>query len=323
MEEYQSRIDLSAFSQKVSEIKTEIGKFIVGQEHMTDLLIIALLSDGHVLLEGVPGVAKTLMARVLARTIDTTFKRIQFTPDLLPSDIIGTTIFNMQKSVFSFHKGPLFSNVVLVDEINRAPAKTQAALFEAMEERQISVDGTTYPLLPPFVVLATQNPIDLEGTYRLPEAQIDRFLFKIVVDYPKIEEEKKILNNFQERKGNVDIGKVNKIITSEELFEIREKVSGIYVEEKLIDYIAKIVDKTRNNPDLYLGSSPRGSLSILASAKACAAINGRDFVTPDDIKYVTPSVLIHRLILSPEKDIEGVKSEDVISDILSSLEIPR
>ena len=229
----------------------------------------------------------------------------------------------MQKSVFSFHKGPLFSNVVLVDEINRAPAKTQAALFEAMEERQISVDGTTYPLLPPFVVLATQNPIDLEGTYRLPEAQIDRFLFKIVVDYPKIEEEKKILNNFQERKGNVDIGKVNKIITSEELFEIREKVSGIYVEEKLIDYIAKIVDKTRNNPDLYLGSSPRGSLSILASAKACAAINGRDFVTPDDIKYVTPSVLIHRLILSPEKDIEGVKSEDVISDILSSLEIPR
>lgn len=323
MEEYQSRIDLSGFSQKVNEIKAEIGKIIVGQEEMTNLLVIALLSDGHVLLEGVPGVAKTLTARVLSHTIDTDFKRIQFTPDLLPSDIIGTTIFNMQKSAFTFHKGPLFSNVVLVDEINRAPAKTQAALFEAMEERQISVDGKTYPLEQPFIILATQNPVDLEGTYRLPEAQIDRFLFKIVVDYPKLEEEVEILKKSQERKGNLDLGKVNKVIRTKELLEIRKIITKIHVEDKLIAYIAKIIDRTRNNPDLYLGSSPRGSLSILASAKAFAAINGRDFVTPDDIKYVTPSVLVHRLILSPEKEIEGVKSEDIIKDILASIEIPR
>ena len=323
MEEFKTRIDLSGFSQKVDEIKKEIAKFIVGQEQMSNLLLIALISDGHVLLEGVPGVAKTLAARVLARTINTGFKRIQFTPDLLPSDIIGTSVFNMQDSAFTFHKGPLFSNVILVDEINRAPAKTQAALFEAMEERQISVDGTTYPLKPPFVVLATQNPIDLEGTYRLPEAQIDRFLFKIVVDYPKLNEEVEILKKFHERKGDVDISKVKKIISTKELAEIRKVVTEIHVEDKLMEYIATIVERTRNNPDLYLGSSPRGSLAILASSKAFAAMNGRDFVSPDDIKYVVPHVLVHRLILSPEKDIEGVGSDDIINDILSDVEIPR
>ena len=323
MEEFESRIDLTKFSTKVEELKSEIKKYIVGQERMIDLLVIALLADGHVLIEGVPGVAKTLTARILARTINADFKRIQFTPDLLPSDIIGTLIFNMQESKFTFNKGPLFSNIVLVDEINRAPAKTQAALFEAMQERQISADGITYPLQPPFIVLATQNPIDLEGTYRLPEAQIDRFLFKIIVDYPNLEQEEAILEAFQERKADIDVSKVKKVMTVKELLSIRKTVAEVHVEKPIIQYIARIIDSTRNNPDLFLGESPRSSLAILGASKAMAAMSGRDFVTPDDVKFVTPHVLVHRLILSPEKDIEGMSSHDIIEDILSDIEIPR
>ncbi len=320
---YRPRMDLKPFAEKIEQIREEVGRFIVGQEQMIDLLIIALLSDGHVLIEGVPGVAKTITARILARTIDTGFKRIQFTPDLLPSDIIGTSVFNAQTGKFSFSKGPLFSNIILADEINRAPAKTQAALFEAMEERQITADGTTYLLEDPFMVLATQNPIDQEGTYRLPEAQIDRFLFKIIVDYPTLEDEVKIISDFHERKKHIDINDVKSIISISELKELRAKLNEVYVEEPLIRYIAKIVESTRNNPSFFLGASPRASLAILHSSKAFAAMNGRDFITPDDIKFVAPHIFVHRLIISPEKEIEGVDSMEYIREILTEVEIPR
>jgi MoxR-like ATPase len=320
---FKTRINLEPFSKKVEAIRSEIANYIVGQEQMVNLLIIALLADGHVLIEGVPGVAKTITARILSRTIDADFKRIQFTPDLLPSDIIGTSIFNAQSSKFTFNKGPLFSNIILADEINRAPAKTQAALFEAMEERQITADGTTYKLDPPFVVLATQNPVDQEGTYRLPEAQIDRFLFKILVDYPTLDQEVKIITDFHERKRNINVDDVKTIINRKELKELRDLIGDIFVEEKLIRYIAQIVESTRNNPNLFLGASPRASLAILHASKALAAMQGRDFVSPDDIKFVVPHILVHRLILSPEKEIEGIESMEYIQELLNETEIPR
>lgn len=323
MEQFEQRTDLSKFAGKVDEIRNEIQQYIVGQQKVIDHLIIALLSDGHVLIEGVPGLAKTLLARILAKIIDVDFKRIQFTPDLLPSDIIGTSVFNMQESKFYFNKGPLFSNIVLADEINRSPAKTQSALFEAMEEKQITVDGKTYPLKPPFLVLATQNPIDMEGTYRLPEAQIDRFLFKITIDYPSLEEETKILSRHQQRHGTVDIKSIKKILLKKELESIRETVQKIHVEDSLLDYIARLIVKTRNNPDLFLAASPRASIAILTASKAFAAMNGRDFVTPDDVKFVLPPALIHRLVLSPEKELEGSTIEDVIAKLIHTVEIPR
>jgi MoxR-like ATPase len=323
MYEPEVRIDLEPIATKVAAIRVEMEKYIVGQEQMLNLLLVALLADGHVLIEGVPGVAKTITARVLSKTVSVEFKRIQFTPDLLPSDIIGTSVYNTQKSIFTFNKGPLFSNFVLADEINRAPAKTQAALFEAMEERQITADGTTYKLNDPFMVLATQNPIDLEGTYRLPEAQVDRFLFKIIVGYPSLEQETQIITNHHLRNGNINIDGVEEVINAKELSELRSKIGEIYIDQKLIKYIAQLVDGTRNNPNLFLGASPRASLSILQASKAFAAINGRDFVTPDDIQYVAPHVLIHRVILSPEKEIEGVENMDYIREIIQKVEVPR
>jgi len=323
MEQFEQRVDLSSFAEKVDAIRNEIKQYIVGQEKVIDELLIALLADGHVLIEGVPGLAKTLLARVLARVIDVDFKRIQFTPDLLPSDIIGTSVFNMQESKFHFNKGPLFSNIVLADEINRSPAKTQAALFEAMEEQQISVDGKTYILKSPFLVLATQNPVDMEGTYRLPEAQIDRFLFKITVDYPSLEEETAILSRQQQRKGRIDVKKVKTVLAKNELENVRAAVQQIHVEDSILDYIAQLIVKTRNNPDLFLAASPRASLAILSASKAFAAMNGRDFVTPDDVKFVVPPALIHRLILSPEKELEGSTIDDVINELINTVEIPR
>ena len=323
MYEPENRIDLEPLASKVAEIRLEIEKYIVGQEQMLNLLLIALLADGHVLIEGVPGVAKTITARLMAKTIDVEFKRIQFTPDLLPSDIIGTSIYNTQKSQFTFNKGPLFSNIILADEINRAPAKTQAALFEAMEERQITADGKTYQLKAPFMILATQNPIDLEGTYRLPEAQVDRFLFKIIVDYPDIEQEAQIISQHHSRGGNIKVNDCEAIINYNELAQLRDNINQIHIDSKLIQYIAQMVDGTRNNPNLFLGASPRASLAILQSSKAFAAINGRDFVIPDDIKYVTPHILIHRVILSPDKEIEGVESMDYIRELINKIEIPR
>lgn len=317
------RTDLSTLQQSVHTLKTEIGKVIVGQEQMVELLLAAVLADGHVLIEGVPGVAKTLTAKLLSKCISVGFSRIQFTPDLMPSDVIGTTIFNPKDSTFQFNKGPIFSNIVLIDEINRAPAKTQAALFEVMEERQITVDGHSYQLSTPFMVVATQNPIEQEGTYHLPEAQLDRFLFKINVSYPTAEQEfRVVLQHHQQNLGEM-INQVSAALTATQIQELRKQVRTIHVEEKLISYITTIVANTRNHKSIYLGASPRASIGILNGAKALASMRGRDFVTPDDIIYVIPAVLRHRIVLTPDKEMEGASTDDVIQQIITSIEVPR
>ncbi len=323
MEQFESRIDLTELTQKVEKIKAELALYLVGQHQLVDYLLMSLLADGHVLIEGVPGVAKTLTAKLLAKSIHANFKRIQFTPDLMPSDITGTSIYNSKTNEFEFKAGPLFTNIVLADEINRAPAKTQAALFEAMEERQITVDGKTYLLESPFMVLATQNPIEQEGTYRLPEAQLDRFLFKLVVNYPSLEEETTILQLAHTNINQTDLSKVQAILNKEEIKALRKTVSSILVEEHLFKYIAQIVGSTRHNPSLYLGASPRASIAILNAAKACACLRGRDFVSPDDIKYVCAPVLRHRVVLTPEKEMEGITCDTVIQQLVDKIEIPR
>lgn len=320
---FNTRIDLEQLKDAVIKIKAELGKIIVGQEHFMDLLIVALLADGHVLIEGVPGVAKTITAKLLSKTIDTGFSRIQFTPDLMPSDVLGTSILNMKTSEFEFRNGPIFSNLVLIDEINRAPAKTQAALFEVMEERQISIDGHTFKMKPPFMVLATQNPIEQEGTYALPEAQLDRFLFKIDVGYPNLEEEILILKTHHDRKGVLPQSLISPLLSEADLLEYKSKIFDILVDEKLMTYIAQIITKTRNHPHLYLGGSPRASIAVLNSSKAYAAINGRDFVIPEDIKKVISPVLRHRIILTPEREMEGMTADKVIEMIVQSVEVPR
>ena len=323
MENFETRIDLSSINQTTEALKHEIGRYIIGQQQNIDLLLMALLADGHVLLEGVPGVAKTLMAKLLAKTIDAQFKRIQFTPDLMPSDVIGTMIYNAKTNDFEFKRGPLFANMVLSDEINRAPAKTQAALFEAMEERQITVDGTTHILDTPFMVLATQNPIEQEGTYRLPEAQLDRFLFKIEVSYPSLEEEKEILKTFHINKNIIDFTKVKSFLNAATITSLRQTVQQVHVEENLMSYIAQIIHETRHHAAILLGASPRASLAVMNASKACAVLRGRDFISPDDIKFVTPHILKHRITLTPEKEMEGVLITEVINQVLEKIEIPR
>ena len=320
---FQQRIDLSGLNKAVLEIRNEIGRVIIGQHKMVDLLMIGLLCDGHILIEGVPGVAKTLTAKLIAKIIDVDFSRLQFTPDLMPSDVVGTSVFNPKEGDFRFKSGPIFSNIVLIDEINRAPAKTQAALFEVMEERQVTVDGYTHIMGIPFIVLATQNPIEQEGTYRLPEAQLDRFLFKIDVKYPTLAEEITILTNQQGKTQGQMLEDVRKILSPVDIQYYRSQIQSVIIEPKLIEFIARIVNETRNNPALYLGASPRASLAILKSAKANAAIKGRDFVTPEDIVEMAPHVLRHRIILTAEKEMEGITADDLIDNILKSIEVPR
>ncbi len=320
---FNNRIPLEELKQAVGQIKKELAKVIIGQENFIELLIVSLLVDGHVLIEGVPGIAKTITAKLFAKTLKTNFSRIQFTPDLMPSDILGTSIFNVKSSEFEFKKGPIFSNIILIDEINRAPAKTQAAMFETMEERQVTMDGTTYPMETPFMVLATQNPIEQEGTYALPEAQLDRFIFKIKVDYPSVEEEIKIIQTHHERKGEQPQTLIKDVLTPKQLADFKAKIQDVVVEEKIIKYIADIITKTRNHPHLYLGGSPRASIATLNSAKAFAAINGRDFVTPEDVKKALVPVLNHRVILTPEREMEGMTTDSVVHMIMESVEIPR
>lgn len=322
-EVFQPRTDLSALNQRMHAIRNEIGKVIIGQQKMLDLLMIGLLCDGHILIEGVPGVAKTLTAKLIAKIIDVDFSRIQFTPDLMPSDVVGTSVFNPKEGDFYFKPGPVFSNIILIDEINRAPAKTQAALFEVMEERQVTVDGVTHEMRFPFIILATQNPVEQEGTYRLPEAQLDRFIFKIDVQYPSLQEEIGILNNQHGSTQKELLNQVNTILSVAEIHEFRNIIQSIIVEPRLIEFIAKIVVETRNNPALYLGASPRASLAILRASKANAAIKGRDFVTPEDIVEMAVPVLRHRIILTPEKEMEGVTEDDLIESILKAIEVPR
>ncbi|TAJ14636.1 MoxR family ATPase [Marinilabiliaceae bacterium JC017] len=320
---FENRLNVEELNHAAFRIKQEISKVIVGQEKVLDQLLTAFLANGHVLIEGVPGIAKTMMAKLLAKTISTGFSRIQFTPDLMPSDVLGTTIYNTGTSKFEFNKGPVFSNLVLIDEVNRAPAKTQAALFEVMEERQVTTDGETRFMEPPFLVFATQNPVEHEGTYRLPEAQLDRFLFKVIIDYPNLEEEITILSNAQNRENVKEIDEINPVVTADEIIRYQQLVTKIVVDDDILRYIANIVEKTRRSSALFLGASPRASLAVLTSAKATAALEGRDFVTPDDVKKVLYPVLGHRIILTPEKEMEGVKPETVIKQIVDNVEIPR
>lgn len=320
---FEQRTDLTQLNEAVSNVREQIKKLIVGQDEMVKLIITAVLADGHVLIEGVPGVAKTLTAKLVAKSINVQFSRIQFTPDLMPSDVLGTPVFNPKEGNFEFKRGPLFSNIVLIDEINRAPAKTQSALFEVMEERQITVDGRTYPMQPPFMVLATQNPVEQEGTYRLPEAQLDRFLFKVLVPYPNETEEMEILTQFHNLGSTNAMDAIQPVLSGETIVQVRKVVKGIMIEERLLQFIARLVHNTRNNKSIYLGGSPRASLAIMNASKAMAAINGRDFVTPEDILDVVTPVLRHRIILSPDKEMEGVTEDVVIRQIIQSMDIPR
>jgi len=320
---FRPRTDLTALNEAVLAIRSEIKKVIVGQDEMVKLILAALLADGHVLIEGVPGVAKTLTAKLVARSISAGFSRIQFTPDLMPSDVLGTPVFNPKEALFEFKKGPIFSNIVLVDEINRAPAKTQSALLEVMEERQASVDGKTYPMAAPFIVMATQNPVEQEGTYRLPEAQLDRFLFKIVVPYPAESEELAILIQFHQM-GNTKVNEiVRPVLNGEQINHLRHQIKDILIEEKLLQFIAKLIHQTRNHKSIYLGASPRASLAVMNASKAIAAMHGRDFVMPEDILEVVTPVLRHRIILAPDKEMEGVTEEEVIKQIIHGMDVPR
>ena len=322
-ENTEKRVDLTLFSEKIQALKDRIATVIVGQEQTVDLVLTVVLANGHVLLEGVPGVAKTLLARLVARLIKADFSRIQFTPDLMPSDVLGTTVFNMKTNDFDFHQGPVFADLVLVDEINRAPAKTQAALFEVMEERQVSIDGTTHQMGELYTILATQNPVEQEGTYKLPEVQLDRFLMKITMGYPSLEEEVDILERHHANASLVKLESLAPVLTKEELLSLRRLMEHVFVDRTLLQYIALIVQQTRASKAVYLGASPRASVAMMQASKAYALLQGRDFVTPEDIKFVAPYVLQHRLILTAEAEMEGYSPVKVTQRLIDKVEVPK
>ena len=319
----EERMDLTLFSEKIERLKGQIAHIIVGQEMAVDMVLTSMLADGHVLIEGVPGVAKTLLARLIARLVDARFSRVQFTPDLMPSDVLGTTVFNMKTGEFDFHQGPVFSDIVLVDEINRAPAKTQAALFEVMEERQVTIDGTTHPMGAVFTILATQNPVEQEGTYKLPEAQLDRFLMKITMGYPSLDEEVAILERHHDRVSFVKLNDVEPVLSLEELLQLRGMLQSVVVETSLLRYMAQIVQQTRSSRAVFLGASPRATVAIMQTSKAHALLAGRDFVAPDDIKVVAPYVLNHRLVLTAEAEMEGYTPLKVAQRLIEKVEVPK
>ena len=316
-------LNLNKVTQVVDKVRAEVAKVVIGQSEMVELMMAAMFTGGHVLVEGVPGIAKTLTSKLLAQAFHVDYSRIQFTPDLMPTDVVGTTIYNLKTSEFTFNKGPVFSNIILIDEINRAPAKTQSALFEVMEEYQVTMDGETYKMEQPFFVIATQNPIEQEGTYKLPEAQLDRFLFKINLNYPNFEEEKLILHRFKSDFKMRQKESVQPVCSAQDVKECQELIEQVHIKDELLDYIAAIIHNTRNNGDLFLGASPRASLAIMKASKAVAAMAGRDFVTPDDIQYVASPVLNHRIILTPEREMEGYGAKDVVTDIIKKIEVPR
>ena len=319
----ETRTDLTAFAAKIGEVRKRIADVVVGQTEAVDMLLTCIIADGHVLLEGVPGVAKTLLARLMSRLIDARFSRIQFTPDLMPSDVLGTSVFNMKTQEFSFHPGPAFADIILADEINRAPAKTQAALFEVMEERQATIDGTSYKMGDVYTIIATQNPIEQEGTYRLPEAQLDRFLMKITMGYPSLDDEVEILRRHNEHTSFARLEDVEPIITKEELTELRKMMDSVVVDPSLLRYIAQIVGESRESAAVYVGCSPRASVAMLNCAKAYALIGGRDFVVPDDIKTVAPYIMQHRLQLTAESEMEGFTPIAVAHNLIDKVEVPK
>lgn len=320
---FEQRTDLSQLNAAISAIKNQLSTLVVGQQEMVELLIAGMLAEGHMLIEGVPGVAKTLSAKLLARCVDATFSRIQFTPDLMPSDVLGTAVFSPKDGEFSFRKGPIFGHIILVDEINRSPAKTQAALFEVMEERQVTMDSTTHRMDEPFMVLATQNPIEQEGTYRLPEAQLDRFLFKIEVGYPTLEEEIQIISGHHTQKLDEQLNMIRPVLSQADILAYRKTVKGLHIEPKILEFIARIVHDTRHHPSLFLGASPRASLAIANGSKAIAVMASRDFVTPDDVIKVAPAVLCHRIMLTPEREMEGISTREVVQQIIKGIQVPR
>ena len=317
------RTDLTLFAERIEQLRRQIAQVIVGQQENIDLLLTAVLANGHVLIEGVPGVAKTLLARLLARLIDARFSRVQFTPDLMPSDVLGTNVFNMKTSDFDFHAGPVFADIVLVDEVNRAPAKTQAALFEVMEERQVTIDGQTHPMGQFYTILATQNPVEQEGTYKLPEAQTDRFMMKITMGYPTVEEEVTILERHHQNARLTALDDVQPVITKDELLQLRQMLSDVFVDPALLRYIAAIVQQTRQSKAVFLGASPRASVAMLQASKAYALLQGRDFITPDDVRQVAPSILHHRLILTAEAEMEGITPLKAATRLIEKVEVPK
>ena len=317
------RTDLTQFTEKIEQLREQIAQVVVGQRDTVDLLITAVVARGHVLIEGVPGVAKTLLARLLAKLIDARYSRVQFTPDLMPSDVLGTNVFNMKTQEFDFHRGPVFADIVLVDEINRAPAKTQAALFEVMEERQVTVDGMTHQMGDFFTILATQNPVEQEGTYKLPEAQTDRFMMKISMGYPSPDEEMEILRRHHQNQRLTALDGISPILTKNELTELRRRLDDVFVDEAMLRYIAAVVQQTRQSKAVFLGASPRASVALLQASKAFALLQGRDFVAPDDVRRVAPSVLQHRLILTAEAEMEGVTPLKAVLRLLEKVEVPK
>ncbi len=319
----EQRTDLTAFSEKVQLLKDRISQIVVGQESAVDLVLTCILADGHVLIEGVPGVAKTLLARLVSRLVDLRFSRVQFTPDLMPRDVLGTTVFNVKTSEFDFHKGPVFADMVLVDEINRAPAKTQAALFEVMEERQVTIDGVTRRMDDVYTIIATQNPVEQEGTYKLPEAQLDRFLMKIDMGYPSEEDETAILERHHANASLVRLDGIEPVISRSELLQFRAMVGNVVVDKSLLQYIVQIVRQTRTSRAVFLGASPRASVSMLRASKAYALLQGRDFVTPEDIKTVAPPILSHRLLLTAEAEMEGYSPVKVVQRLMDKVEVPK
>jgi MoxR-like ATPase len=319
----EQRTDLTHFAERVETMRQSIAQVVVGQQETVDLLLTAILANGHVLIEGVPGVAKTLTARLLARLIDARFSRVQFTPDLMPSDVLGTNVFNMKTQDFDFHRGPIFADIVLVDEINRAPAKTQAALFEVMEERQVTVDGVTHSLGQFYTIIATQNPVEQEGTYKLPEAQTDRFMMKITMGYPTIDEEIQILERHHQNLQLTALSDVRPVLTKDELVGMRQLLTQVFVDPVLMRYIVAVVQQTRQSKAVYLGASPRASVALLQASKAFALLQGRDFVTPDDVRHVAPAVLQHRLILTAEAEMEGLTPEKAVKRLIEKVEVPK
>lgn len=311
--------------QAADAIRQEIGKAVVGHDQLVEHALAALFANGHVLLEGVPGVAKTLFVRSLAHSLSLEYKRIQFTPDLMPSDVVGTNVFNQRTSEFQLRKGPIFTSVLLADEVNRTPPKTQAALLEAMEERHVTIDGERLPVPKPFIVFATQNPIEFEGTYPLPEAQLDRFLMKLIVDYPTEQNERRILQRTAEgfRAQNLETVGIRQVIGGEDLAALQQEVNAVRVEEHILDYINYCVRSTRSSEHVLVGGSPRAGIAMLLCAKGIAAIRGRDFITPDDVREVALPVLRHRLLLRPEAEVEGITADQVALGVFEAIPVPR